>query len=278
MIKLKNYLLIVFSVFFITGCDNQIENLEGRNEINHTENTSIVNKSVSNQRLLNDEQVKLVGEKHNQVLTQVFSNYDFNTNDRVYEIRAQFEKVDLNGHIINWNSKDYGNIENNLNFLRNNLSENAFSIIEQGMSEAENLENFDSFSNKLESLNLKARKELVGIELDTVLIALNVLENSAKLWLPIEEGGNGIGYGFMEKYNSLYNTEINNRRSPRQMIRTALAADGLSAAGGFLVGAFVIGATAGTGGLGTAAIVGFLVGVAGEAAIASGVAIGINIG
>lgn len=273
---MKKIILFLGIALNILSCSDRTETI-AQNSMTTSESISH-NKMSSNERLLNDEQVKSIGNLHNQFLTQVFSNYDFQTKNRVLEIRTQFEKIDLKGNVIDWNKKDYGNIENELNYLKNNLSDTAFSIIEKGMMEAEKMENVESFSNTLELLNEEAKEKLTGIELDTVLIALNVFENSAQLWLPVDEGGNGIGYEFFNKYNMVYNIELSNKRTPRQMIRTALAADGLSAAAGFLVGAFVIGATAGTGGLATPAIIGFLVGVAGESAIASGAAIGIDIG
>jgi len=123
-------------------------------------------------------------------------------------------------------------------------------------------------------LELEARSKLIGVELDATLISLNVFENSLKFWLPMDNGGIGIGWNFIEEYNNVYDKEMS---SVRQTIKTALASDGLSAASGFIIGAGVLAVSAGTGGLATPALVAFLVGVAGESAIASAVAIGIDI-
>jgi len=150
------------------------------------------------------------------------------------------------------------------------LSNNAFLVIEKAVEKSRSFECFDEYIAYLKSLELEAREKLIGIELDAILISLSVFENSSMFWLPENEGGVGIGYDFVKEYNNAYHKETNS-------IKKALAADGISAAAGFIVGAGVIAVSAGTGGMATPAIVAFLVGVAVESAVASAAAIGIDI-
>jgi len=252
----------------MVGCSNDSD------ESKKVEQISFQKRGVSTERMLNDDQVEMVAEKHNEYLTSVFANYNFQTKDRVVEFQARFESLDLKNYKIDWTEKDYGNIENELLFLKENLSNNAFLIIEKAVEKSKSFECFDEYIAYLNSLELEAREKLIGTELDAILISLNVFENSSMFWLPVDEGGLGIGYDFIEEYNNAYNKETS---SVRQTIKTALAADGISAAAGFIIGAGVLAVTTASGGMATPAVVAFLVGIAAESAVASAVAIGIDI-
>ena len=228
---------------------------------------------ISSSRLLNDDEVALVGVKHNEFLATVFQNFNFSTNDAKIELKNQFENLDPINFQINWN-KEYGNIDNDLIKLKELISDDAFLIITSAIEDLDNIENVDAYKLKLNNLNIIAKNRLSGIDLDATLIALNVFENSSNFWLPTDMGGSGIGYDFVNHFSE--NFPLSTNRSIRSTIKIALAADGISATIGFLVGAAIIVGTAGTGGAGTPAIIGFLVGVAGESALGSAAAVGLD--
>lgn len=53
--------------------------------------------------------------------------------------------------------------------------------------------NFSDLQSEISSLESDANTQLVGEELDAVLIYLAVLEKSAHHWMPVDRGGSGDG-------------------------------------------------------------------------------------
>jgi len=113
--------------FNMVGCSND------SNESKEIEQIIFQKRMVSTERLLNDEQINIIGEMHNLHLINVFSNYDFQTDDRVDEIKYHFDNLDLKGYKIDWSKKDYGNVKNEISFLKESLSNDAFLIIEKAL-------------------------------------------------------------------------------------------------------------------------------------------------
>lgn len=237
-------------------------------------------------RIFTDEQITQIGKLHNDYLEEVISKFNLNTVDYGFETQHLFNNLDLGEHRFDW-TKEYGNIDEEKKFLKENLSAPAFDILILATDEAKKIVSVKEYSNYITSLEIEAHKKLSGIDLEATLIALTVFKNSAYFWLSADEEGSGIGYNFVSRLNesqnrSLFMGKVNAAKeneededSLKDLLKLALAADGLSAAGGFLVGAFVIAATATTAGLATPAIIGFLVGIAGEAALSSAAAVGL---
>lgn len=96
------------------------------------------------------------------------------------------------------------------------------------------------------------------------MIYLTVLGSSAEFWLPISVGGSGIGHDFRSKIAERYGTE------GLKCVGDTLEADGISAAGGFVV--FAVAVAIGGGPISAAAIGAGLYAIVGESALASGYA------
>ena len=59
-----------------------------------------------------------------------------------------------------------------------------------------------------EEIKFDAQKELIGQELESILILLSVGKKSSKFWLPVESGGDGIGYKFLTRKRIGKNSSI----------------------------------------------------------------------
>lgn len=123
------------------------------------------------------------------------------------------------------------NLVNNARALKNFVSETIILI--------EEYTDYDSFVSSLNLIKNKAKRDLIGVDLDAYLVFVSVFENSVKFWF---EENNYASYSVSSKPS-----------------RSAVAReDGLSASIGFLTLAAVtsgVAIAAGSGGLATPAIV-----------------------
>lgn len=123
------------------------------------------------------------------------------------------------------------NLVNNARALKNFVSETIILT--------EEYTDYDSFVSSLSLIKNKAKRDLIGVDLDAYLVFVSVFENSVKFWF---EENNYASYSVSSKPS-----------------RSAVArADGLSASIGFLTLAAVtsgVAIAAGSGGLATPAIV-----------------------
>jgi len=203
-------------------------------------------------RILTDEQIEEIGRIHNESLELAFTDFDFGVTNKTQELKERMIKVSnehYNIDSLSWLSTEL-DLDNNMNILSQNLSQEAMEIINLAIEESYSITSVEDFQLFIRTLENTSRLTLDGKELDFTLVTLCVLRYSAAFWSPTAIGGTGIGEEILEL-----------AKPPKH---GWLAADG-AAAGGGMIGAAVSAGLA-TGPVGW----GFLVGVGVGAGIASG--------
>ncbi len=245
--------IIFFSLIFIS-CEKE----NTYNNVIDNESESITVNAKSESRVLTDQQIKQIGELHNQFLEEAFLDFDYNSENTFSELEHQFNNIVTEQNIEVMLSSYETDISSILNTLEQNLSSDAYKILVEVKNKAENITDVNSFSSEVMHYENLARVTLNGKELDIILTGLSVFKSSAYFWLPANKGGSGIGDNFLKSNNPNY--DFSNTQA-----RGWLVADGLSASGGCL--GVAVGAALATNPVGW----GVFVGVACAAAFVSGV-------
>lgn len=233
---------LILGAFVITGCSN---------EENDVSNTSYVKKETqfdNRQRILNDEQIRLIGIEHNNYLYDLLQLSEENPTSNIDELKSIVEEKYSTSNEFT----DSANliIDNSINLALEDLflvidknpiltnNPNALKDLLRRTAElADNYTDNARFLSDINQLKTEANNSLVGIDLDTYLIFSSVFENSTDFW-----------------FNSGNYDNITTPMATRSQVAKA---DGISAAIGFLTLAAVTSAlviAAGSGGLATPAI------------------------
>jgi len=224
------------------------------NEVIELSNTK---EQVSDFEILTDEQLLFIGEYHNESLESVFSNFDWRTDSLKDELSNNFisNNIELNDYSNEYLlSRCINDYDTNYMILQSELSILALNIVDEAILLSKDIISINSYNEQVDILKFDARNTIEdNIELNSVLLTLEVLKYSAYFWSPIEVGGQGIGFEYINSFDN------EDRTGPKDV----LAADGISAGIGMIglgIGAGIFGGPIGWGAL---AVVG------GEAALSS---------
>ena len=103
----KRNLLIIVTLFlgvFFSSCKKQTDlELEANKNIQASSSQN-TNAARQNENNLTDEDVVFIGQKHNDVLSTVFRNYDFTNTDRLSELQAQFS-INYPDNTVDWGNE-----------------------------------------------------------------------------------------------------------------------------------------------------------------------------
>ena len=198
-------------------------------------------------RILSDNEIAEIGISHNDFLAELLVKQN---GDRIFtssELKnnAISKYPDLTDHknvsdLIVDESASLGIndfnllIDNNTEFFNN--PDLLKHYVYQSALLTDEYSNYNDFIHSLNSLELSARKVLLGVDLDTYLVFSSVYKNSTKFWF---DESNHINY-------------------PERAVNKVALADGLSASIGFITLAAVTSAVAlsvGSGGLAVPAII-----------------------
>ncbi|MFK8165504.1 MAG: hypothetical protein AB8H12_23860 [Lewinella sp.] len=256
--------IILLFVFFSCESENSIT------EFSQSEHVELV---------LTVDQIDLTGDLHNEYLAKAVQNFDFDANKPESEMLSQIQSIGIEGFDLDYISEDY--FENQKDNFKAELTSQGRFIIERTEEEMNTIQNLDDFVAFVEIQEKITMETTAGSEQSSIMIFLNVSKKSAEFWLPIESGGSGVGYSFLEEISLTYRGVLLERTSldkAPEWVNSVIKADGYSAAGGFLVYAIstavlvAIGSSVVSGGLTGAAITAALYVIIGESAVASGIA------
>ncbi len=199
----KRNLLIIVTLFlgvFFSSCKKQTDlELEANKNIQASSSQN-TNAARQNENNLTDEDVVFIGQKHNDVLSTVFRNYDFTNTDRLSELQAQFS-INYPDNTVDWGNEAAINSYYYQN-LKKAISSEAFSYVDRALELSNNLSNFESYSDSIDVLKTEAKEVLNGRELDCILVFLEVSKKSIEFWLPASMGGCGTGEEILNNFNS----------------------------------------------------------------------------
>lgn len=224
-------------------------------------------------RIFTNEQIELIGEKHNEYLKIMLDN-NYSSKNKFQGLLVQ--KQILEERILNNSqnirlsamySTEYENekkLKEHSKNVRNNLSdENNFFYFQRVidfLKGEENEKNIETISKFIDTIKNEMAENNVNVkDYEAFLVFSSVLKKSAEFWLPKELGGQDY-YAFYKdnfkvtNYGIVYSKYSNSESSTKKKekwkrcLTDILAADGMSASAGFIIGAGVVAATGGVAG------------------------------
>lgn len=226
------------------------------------------NSKTEEGRMLTDEQLNFIGEKHNEYLEIVLERSRF-AEDKVQAVIFQKQRLEEELGILpnNYSNKEVSitskkteevvevkTTKENLQAIKNNLvDKNDFIYFQKVLNFLEsdktekNVETISAFIEKIK--NEMIVNNINSLDYETFLVFGTVLKSSAKFWLPTDLGG-------QDKF-AFYRNEsvegvsfrsgglVTNKKNWKDCLSDVLEADGSSAASGFIAAAVVAGATGG---------------------------------
>ncbi|MDR3273396.1 MAG: hypothetical protein LBT29_07950 [Flavobacteriaceae bacterium] len=238
MEKIKNSFLSIllispFTLFY--SCNN--------------ESSDILTGNTDEKRILTDEQIRSIGELHNQTLELAFNDFNWSTNDMEKEFIDKFNDLEI-AKENNLKFKKAHSLETNLVYIQQNLKERKnFQFFERTINYLNandvSVTKIEDFMKKLE-LEMKESNSSVR-DYESFLVFSSVIQHSAKFWLPVKKGG----FGNYDKFKTLENRNFQSSGNSAEFetssscSKNVLAADAASAGAGCLFAAIYTGASGG---------------------------------
>tara|TARA_R110002096_G_C14466986_1_gene712768 strand:- start:83 stop:871 length:789 start_codon:yes stop_codon:yes gene_type:complete len=219
-------LLVLVMSIPIVSCTK--ENVIINDDITTSDEFQNKNSQKGNSNNINNGQLKKIGKLHNEYLQLGFENFNYTAIDVDEELKTQF----FNINVPNISEEDKLAIVDdstvyNMDYLSSVLED---KIALNYIQEIENLlgvtETYTELESSVNSKLLFMKDDVLCENKDVVKVYSEVLLSSAKFWLPLSEGGSGIGDDILGDIDELPGI------SP--YARDIIAADGLGAAGTFV--------------------------------------------
>jgi hypothetical protein len=264
----KKYILVaIAATFAIMSCDKSVTT--DNTPIQKTPTHNIDLKSINDgNRIFTDQQIKQVGQIHNIGVEYMIDSIEWSNSDIVNQMKSVFQ--DLTGnqavfeHLNETSSDDYYR-----EILKKYLSNEAYHLINNVAKNSINYNNVSNYSSYIETKKNYAKLNFNGVELDVILIALEVFQNSAYLWFDTYEGGLGLGSFMENNYLNNSNANLLSNSLKYEKFKAALEADGITAAASFIILAIEIAITASAGPWTTVAVNAALISIGLGSAFAS---------
>ena len=231
---------LAMSVFMLAGCkkDTNPSGHDGNEPLSGTADDEECVFGFSPEELQN------IGSEHNRIVNVVFNHYlPHGSTDlrdalnRAYEENKfepisedEFEKLQSQYSESNIESTTAGVIEGMSNEAQKQIFNDMVTAV------TENTNNYEELANQINLLKERAYAQLTCYELTATLVALEVCQNSAKLWLSQDAGGQG--------YFDIIDEQISERSSGRVQARgfwsrlaNVVIGDAVGAFSGFVAGA-----------------------------------------
>ncbi|MDO5608619.1 MAG: hypothetical protein Q4G08_09220 [Capnocytophaga sp.] len=207
-------------------------------------------------RIITDEQILKIGEEHNRILKEILETTDINSRDfKAALVKTQKRILKESSGTSNLKIEKPKTLDENILIVKENLQDrDNFYFFEKTLEflkHSNNKKSVDEIRIFLTSMKNKMKRETSSIrDYEAFLVFSSVLENSAKFWLPKNLQGEGHFYAYKRQYNGIINLNkslsSNSETDWKDCMSDVLEADGMSAAGGFLVVAGVTAASGGT--------------------------------
>jgi len=186
-------------------------------------------------------EIALIGTEHNvlvkETIDDIVDNGEMDVRGSLNEtfVAHSYDQLDPDEYTINYNLFAEPYVVNSVNDIIDSIYNPVQrQIMDDMVSIVENENDLTTKLAELASLKQYATDNLTEFEQAQTLISIEVCINSAKLWFPTDQGGQG--------YYDIVNTYIGNLRSGNRMsasgtVGTIVIADAVGAFSGFLNGA-----------------------------------------
>lgn len=201
------------------------------------------------ERIFTDEQIKLIGEGHNDFLLKIFKNFNWDSKDKISELTKNSnlnysdpdKDFDLSKHKLTTIDELKKLVNNSSDFI---YFENIINLDIENM----NLTTVNNFVNS--NSNVASNKMTSVKNYEALLVFSSVYLKSFEFWMPKSNGG----MGKFEEYNRLQHKSKSNSGKIDYMYNNSnvgwkdcltdvLVADGGAAGGACLTGGIIAGVT-----------------------------------
>ena len=248
MMKVKNISQVLMAVIItvitvvLISCDDRdfgrqythsqsvLTNKE--NNIYRNSNGKIKLTDINNgKRLFTDEQIEEMGKIHNTAVLKMVDNIDYTNADIASEFFLKSSQIDMSTMQLEY-YKEPLFIGYNDRTLKDNLSSIAYYFIHDIAEKCIDANNVYQIEDIIKEGRKYAYSSFKGCELDVVLVALTVFNESSKLWFRDLSGGIDVGGKVIKLYKANGNNNDNLSDSQRleRALKRCLIADGESAA------------------------------------------------
>lgn len=172
-------------------------------------NSEPVNK---NERILSDKQIEKIGELHNENLRNAIKMIN-SSNQKGENLSVKDAMINLEIKDLTIEQKEFLYKKHSTFDIKTKKAEyeNISDYIDMIDEIFNNFKHHNEIVSGFKVIKQKAQKELVGQELENVLILLSIGENSTKFWLSEKDGGEGLGYAFLNKNDYLQKSQMKKR-------------------------------------------------------------------
>lgn len=227
---MKNQILFfcfIILVSFNFGCqkDRSLSNYYSNNNHTETRDTCLTEFSLN--------EIDSIGITHNAEVMSIFNNFDFESIDKISEVRHQFSTMHpglSNSEVdtilsIALNSSNF-NVNNINTFDNNQMVHNYYNNL---LSIIDTTESLTGLNYSLGVLRDSVVQNLECKDKSFLLVCISIAKKSALMWAPTNIGGMGL-YDELESMAG-FNNKITARRPLWQKI---FGADVAGAAAGFM--------------------------------------------
>lgn len=193
------------SLFFIASATSALtisscKKESSRNDLaqNTTINSSTYARESEACVVLTDQEIDSIGRLHNVLLDQILTEFDYNLvpNGNMFDlVRTSFINTDYGGTSLEYKTKVF---DSTLSWLSQGVItgniEQYLSSIEAVIDSANNFAEISNYLSNIKS-EVNNNSNLTNEEKQIIKIGISIALNSAEYWLPIEDGGDGRGYG-----------------------------------------------------------------------------------
>lgn len=192
--KNKTYLSFFFSFIVLFASCSQYETLES----NDTKGSDhLLRKGYGDDRYFTDAQLDQIATWHNKFAEDAILAVDATSPTVEQDIRSEMTNFTLPDFPKNNLIQYYDSIDNiDINLIKTNYTPEVADFFGRMEVVINNASNYNSIETGFNQIEADAKRELKGTNIDMVLVMLKVGKKSAKLWMPTNIGGNGIGDDF----------------------------------------------------------------------------------
>jgi len=197
------------------------------------------------ERIFTDDQIEQIGKNHNEAVTKMINDFNYNAEDIHAALVEQISQYDIYHMELAELPLGVSTEKYYSDVLQANFSEQAHKFIYDVADVCVELGSVNEVEQYIEKQKVFAKGYFKGVELDCVLAALTVFKYSSQLWFDIEEGGMGLGVIFADNcertgmFKAPTNTPMRVSAETKEKLKKCLMADGVAAADAIVVASII---------------------------------------
>lgn len=193
----KTYVSFLLSFLMLFASCSQYDTIDTNSESDN--GNDLLRKGYSDERQFTDEQLDEIAEWHNYYAEIAISNLDAtspNISEDVKNVMTNIKIPEFTKEHLEEFYEKYSNLD--INSIKKNFTPEVAEFFGRMEIVINNAKHYNDIERGFNQIEEDTKRELKGTNVDLVLVLLKVGKNSAKLWMPKDIGGNGIGDDFLQ--------------------------------------------------------------------------------